>query len=72
MSDRPVLIVDDEKNIRLTLALALEKLNLPVDNAVNGEEALKKLAGKSYGLLLKSSRRGGSQTAHQRLFMVYG
>lgn len=59
MSDRSVLIVDDEKNIRLTLALALEKLNIPVDTAVNGEEALKKLAEKSYGLMLLDLRMPG-------------
>ena len=59
MSDRSVLIVDDEKNIRLTLALALEKLNLPVDTAVNGEEALKKLTEKSYALMLLDLRMPG-------------
>ena len=59
MSDRSVLIVDDEKNIRLTLSLALEKLNLPVDTAVNGEEALKKLAEKSYALMLLDLRMPG-------------
>ena len=59
MSDRSVLIVDDEKNIRLTLALALEKLNIPVDTAANGEEALKKLAEKSYALMLLDLRMPG-------------
>jgi FixJ family two-component response regulator len=59
MSDRSVLIVDDEKNIRLTLALALEKLNIPVDTAVNGEEALQKLGEKSYGLMLLDLRMPG-------------
>jgi DNA-binding response OmpR family regulator len=59
MSDRSVLIVDDEKNIRLTLAIALEKLNIPVDTAVNGEEALNQLAKKSYGLMLLDLRMPG-------------
>jgi FixJ family two-component response regulator len=59
MSDRSVLIVDDEKNIRLTLALALEQLNIPVDTAANGEEALQKLAEKSYGLMLLDLRMPG-------------
>jgi FixJ family two-component response regulator len=59
MSNRLVLIVDDEKNIRLTLALALEQLNLPVDTAVNGEEALKKLAEKAYALMLLDLRMPG-------------
>ena len=59
MSDRSVLIVDDEKNIRLTLSLALEKLNIPADTAVSGAEALKKLAEKSYGLMLLDLRMPG-------------
>jgi len=59
MSDRSVLIVDDEKNIRLTLSLALEMLNIPVDTAANGTEALKKLAEKSYGLMLLDLRMPG-------------
>jgi FixJ family two-component response regulator len=59
MSGRSVLIVDDEKNIRLTLSLALEKLNLPVDTADSGEEALKKLAAKSYALMLLDLRMPG-------------
>lgn len=59
MADRSVLVVDDEKNIRLTLSLALEKLNLPVDTAANGEEALTKLAEKSYTLMLLDLRMPG-------------
>ena len=59
MADRSVLIVDDEKNIRLTLSLALEKLNLLVDTAVNGEEALGKLKEKSYALMLLDLRMPG-------------
>lgn len=59
MSDRSVLIVDDEKNIRLTLSLALENLHIPVDTAVNGEEALRKLTEKSYGLMLLDLRMPG-------------
>jgi DNA-binding response OmpR family regulator len=59
MSDGSVLIVDDEKNIRLTLSLALEKLNIPVDTASNGEEALKKLAEKSFALMLLDLRMPG-------------
>jgi DNA-binding response OmpR family regulator len=59
MADRSVLIVDDEKNIRLTLTLALEKLNLPVDTAADGEEALKKLSAKPYALMLLDLRLPG-------------
>jgi DNA-binding response OmpR family regulator len=47
-----VLIVDDERNIRLTLSLALEALNISVDTASTGEEALQKLQEKSFKLML--------------------
>jgi CheY-like chemotaxis protein len=40
---KPILLVDDEKNIRLTLSHSLESLGLPIQTAVNGEEALQKL-----------------------------
>ena len=56
---KSVLIVDDEKNIRLTLALALETLNLVVEMAASGEEALGKLAQKSYSLLFLDMRLPG-------------
>lgn len=59
MSDRSVLIVDDEKNIRLTLSMALEKLDILVDTAADGEEALRKLAERSYALVLLDLRMPG-------------
>ncbi len=43
MKDKSVLIVDDEKNILLTLSQSLEALHLETDTATNGEEALAKL-----------------------------
>ena len=46
MIRKPILIVDDEKNIRLTLSQALETLGAEIDTASNGEEALTKLRGK--------------------------
>lgn len=39
-----VLVVDDESNIRLTVARALEALEADVHTAVNGEDALRLLA----------------------------
>ncbi len=47
-----VLIVDDERNIRLTLSMALEALKIPVDTASSGEEALQKLTEKPYSLMI--------------------
>jgi FixJ family two-component response regulator len=52
MISKPILIVDDEKNIRLTLSLALEALGVEVDSAEEGEEALAKLKEKEFGLIL--------------------
>ena len=52
MSVPTVLIVDDEKNIRLTLSSALEILNISADTASTGEEALQKLAAQSFRLML--------------------
>jgi CheY-like chemotaxis protein len=59
MEGKQVLIVDDEKNIRLTLSLALEPLGLEVDTAVNGEEALAKLAEKEFAMILLDLRMPG-------------
>ncbi len=59
MEAKPVLIVDDEKNIRLTLSQALEALQLDTDTAVNGEEALAKLAQTHFGLVLLDLKMPG-------------
>lgn len=50
-SDR-VLLVDDERNIRLTLTRALEDMGLEVETAASGEEALARLRERRYGLML--------------------
>ena len=52
MSNPNVLIVDDEKNIRLTLSSTLEAFNIASDTARSGKEALQKLAEKSFQLIL--------------------
>ena len=59
MIDKPTLIVDDEKNIRLTLSQALETLGAEIDTAANGEEALTKLKGRKFGLILLDIRMPG-------------
>jgi DNA-binding response OmpR family regulator len=59
MTRTPVLIVDDEKNIRLTLSQSLETLELETDTAVNGEEALAKLKEKDYRLVLLDLKMPG-------------
>jgi DNA-binding response OmpR family regulator len=59
MKGRSVLIVDDEKNILLTLSQSLEVLQLETDTAANGEEALAKLKEKDFGLILLDLRMPG-------------
>ena len=59
MKEQSVLIVDDEKNIRLTLSQALESLELKIDTALNGEEALAKLNEKKFGLILLDLKMPG-------------
>lgn len=57
--NKSVLIVDDEKNIRLTLSQSLEMLALETDTAINGEEALEKLKDKNFDLILLDLKMPG-------------
>lgn len=59
MKDKSVLIVDDEKNIRLTLSQSLEPMGLEIDTAINGEDALAKLNEKEFGLILLDLKMPG-------------
>ncbi|MBN1293861.1 MAG: response regulator [Candidatus Latescibacteria bacterium] len=61
MSDKKisVLVVDDEKNIRLTLTQALDSPKLRIDTVVNGEEALQKIAMNDYQILLLDLKMPG-------------
>ena len=54
-----VLIVDDEKNIRLTLTQATNSLGVVVDTAASGSEALAKLEKCSFGLMLLDLKMPG-------------
>jgi DNA-binding NtrC family response regulator len=57
---KAILIVDDEKNIRVTLARSLESLALPILTAVNGEEAVGKLLEGRVGLVLLDLKMPGT------------
>jgi DNA-binding response OmpR family regulator len=59
MERKSILIVDDEKNIRLTLSQALQVLQVETDTATNGEEALAKLKEKEFGLILLDLKMPG-------------
>lgn len=54
-----VLVVDDEKNVRLTLRQALEDLGLTVEIATDGTEALARLNETDYDLMLLDLRMPG-------------
>lgn len=51
-----VLVADDEKSIRLTVCQALAPLKIEVDEAADGKEALRKLGGGDYDLVLVDLR----------------
>jgi FixJ family two-component response regulator len=59
MKDKSILIVDDEKNIRLTLSECLESPDLRIDTAETGEEALAKLKERDFTLVLLDLRLPG-------------
>lgn len=54
-----VLIVDDEKNIRLTLSQTLVPMGLQVKTAINGEEAMAFLATEGFDLVMLDLRLPG-------------
>jgi DNA-binding NtrC family response regulator len=59
MNKQAVLIVDDERNIRLTLSQALGSMGMETETAVNGEEALGRLQAKAFGLILLDLKMPG-------------
>jgi CheY-like chemotaxis protein len=62
MEKKVIFIVDDEKNIRLTMSQSLESLGIPIRTAVNGEEALQMIRGSSeiqYGLVFLDLKMPG-------------
>jgi len=59
MKTNKILIVDDEKNIRMTISQALADMEVQTDTAVNGEEALSKLKDTDFGLVLLDLRMPG-------------
>jgi DNA-binding NtrC family response regulator len=58
-SHRRILVVDDEKNIRLTLSEVLRDIGFQVDTAADGEEALAMLEEDAYWLMLLDLKMPG-------------
>jgi DNA-binding NtrC family response regulator len=59
MDHQRILVIDDEKNIRLTLSTLLETLNYLVDIAVNGEEGVAKVREEEYVLAFLDMKMPG-------------
>ncbi|MEQ8539623.1 MAG: response regulator [Coleofasciculus sp. D1-CHI-01] len=59
MNNVKILIVDDEKNIRLTIAQSLDPLGYQVATADNGEDALLQLKVQEYDLILLDLKMPG-------------
>ncbi len=59
METKSILVVDDERNIRLTLSRALDTPDWSVQTAVNGEEGLQKMAGHDFDLVLLDLKMPG-------------
>jgi DNA-binding response OmpR family regulator len=59
MPAKSILIVDDEKNIRLTMLQSLEPMGMVVQAAVNGEEAIEKLKEDRFGIVFLDLKMPG-------------
>ncbi len=59
MKQKSILVVDDEKNIRLTVSQSLESLEIPVHTAVNGEDALVMLKREPFSMVFRDLKMPG-------------
>ncbi len=59
MSNTKILVVDDEKSIRLTVAQSLEPQGYTVKTAVNGNDALDQLQQEAFDLILTDLKMPG-------------
>jgi two-component system response regulator HydG len=53
-----ILVVDDQRNMRTTLALMLRGAGYATEEAPDGETAIEKVASESYDLVLTDLRMG--------------
>ncbi|MGD1919957.1 MAG: response regulator [Pleurocapsa sp.] len=59
MSQARILVVDDDKNIRRTVSMALESLNNFVHTAFDGKDAMVQLTGDRYDLIITDLKMPG-------------
>jgi DNA-binding response OmpR family regulator len=67
---KPILIVDDEKNIRLTVAKAMEAFGVDIGEAESGEEALSRIKEKDYGVIILDLKLPGGMNGIEVLRQV--
>ena len=56
MQTKPILIVDDEPSMRMALSESLMSCGYTVDTAIDGQDALRKLAQKDFNLVITDMR----------------
>jgi DNA-binding NtrC family response regulator len=56
MDDKPILIVDDEPSMRMALSESLASCGYRIETAVDGQDALRKLSGGSFRLVITDMR----------------
>ncbi|MDJ0571092.1 MAG: response regulator [Pleurocapsa sp. MO_192.B19] len=59
MPKAKILVVDDEKNIRRTVTMALESLDYFVHTAFDGKDAMLQLTGEQYDLIITDLKMPG-------------
>ncbi|WP_036479534.1 response regulator [Myxosarcina sp. GI1] len=59
MSKAKILVVDDDKNIRRTVTMALESLDYGVHTAFDGKDAMLQLTGDKYDLIVTDLKMPG-------------
>ena len=59
MSKAKILVVDDDKNIRRTVSMALESLDYYVHTAFDGKDAMVQLTGDKYDMIVTDLKMPG-------------
>ena len=59
MSKAKILVVDDDKNIRRTVSMALESLDYFVHTAFDGKDAMVQLTGDKYDMIITDLKMPG-------------
>ena len=59
MSQAKILVVDDDKNIRRTVSMALESLDYFVHTAFDGKDAMVQLTGDKYDMIITDLKMPG-------------